>query len=264
MATSTETAATRVRWAGLTGREQGDASTPGPALVFLHGLTFNRRMWYPVLDALPPQVHAIAFDLPGHGGSDPLSGSGFAPAVAALHEAILEAGLEQPIVVGHSIGGPIAALYGAFHPVSAIVSVEAAMRFEPFAEQMRALAPMLAGADFDRAWEFYRESWRLDLLTDGERAFLDERASSGLVLGYQADILGESLDTIVGLRDDGLRRIRAARTPFLSLRANEVDADERAFLAERLPEAEIAVWPVGHHFPHVSDPQRFARLVAAS
>jgi hypothetical protein len=38
----------------------------------------------------------------------------------------------------------------------------------------------------------------------------------------------------------------------------------RAWVGERLPAAEIVVWPVGHHFPH---PERFAgllRSVAAS
>ena len=135
------------------------------------------------------------------------------------------------------------------------------MRFEPFADQMRSFAPMLAGDGFDQAWAFYRESMRMDLLTDAERGFLEERASAELVTTYQADILDGPLEAIVARRDDGLGRLRAAGTPFVSLYANEVDARERAFVAERLPQAEIAVWPVGHHFPHLSDPERFARLL---
>jgi pimeloyl-ACP methyl ester carboxylesterase len=236
-------------------------SAGGPSVVLLHGLTFNRRMWYPVLDALSAGTHAIAFDLPGHGGSDPPAGPGFAPVVSALREAILDAGLVAPLVVGHSIGGPIAALYGSLHPVSGVVSIEARMRFEPFAEQMRLFAPMLKGDGFDRAWAYYRASFRMDLLTGAERGLLDERASAELVTTYQADILDGPLEPIVARRDEGLARLRAARTPFVSLYATEVDPRERAFLAERLPQAEIAVWPVGHHFPHVSDPRRFAHLI---
>jgi pimeloyl-ACP methyl ester carboxylesterase len=255
------TDSSRIRWAGLSGREQGEAGADGPALVLLHGLTFNRRMWYPALDALPARTHAIAFDLPGHGGSDPLAGRGLAPAVSAVHEAVLEAGLAAPIVVGHSIGGPIAALYGALHPASGVVSIEAPMRFEPFAEHMRSLAPMLTGDGFDRTWASYRAGWRLDLLTDAERGFLDEQASQELVTAYQADILDGPFEAIVARRDEGLSRLRTAGTPFVSLYATEVDRQERAFLAERLPQAEIAVWHVGHHFPHLSDPARFARLL---
>jgi hypothetical protein len=40
-----------------------------------------------------------------------------------------------------------------------------------------------------------------------------------------------------------------------------VDQEERAFLDDRLPHAEIVVWPVGHHFPHLADPARFAAML---
>jgi pimeloyl-ACP methyl ester carboxylesterase len=40
-----------------------------------------------------------------------------------------------------------------------------------------------------------------------------------------------------------------------------VDPVERAFLDDRLPHAEIVVWPVGHHFPHLADPPRFATML---
>ena len=42
---------TRIRWAGLTGRERNGVD--GASFVLLHGLTFDRRMWGPILDALP-------------------------------------------------------------------------------------------------------------------------------------------------------------------------------------------------------------------
>jgi pimeloyl-ACP methyl ester carboxylesterase len=42
---------------------------------------------------------------------------------------------------------------------------------------------------------------------------------------------------------------------------NPVDEAERAFLSESLPLAELLVWPVGHHFPHLEDPARFAALL---
>src|SRR5262245_28710496 len=105
--------ACRVRWAGLSGREHGDPDAAGPAFVLLHGLTFDRRMWDPVLGALPRGRRAIALDLPGHGGSSPLRGRGLAAAVDAVREAVVAARLDSPILVGHSIGGPIASIYAA-------------------------------------------------------------------------------------------------------------------------------------------------------
>ena len=41
-----------------------------------------------------------------------------------------------------------------------------------------------------------------------------------------------------------------------------VDTSERTWLVDRLPAAEVVEWPVGHHFPHVTEPARFAALLA--
>src|SRR5262249_13397089 len=132
----------------------------------------------------------------------------------------------------------------------------------PFAERLRELGPALAGDGFDESWAFFRESWRLDLLTGTQRAFLHERASRELFLRYQSDLLERPLDDVVRWRDAGLDRLRRAGIPYVALHANAVDPADRAFLVERLPQAELVVWPVGHHFPHLSEPARFARLLA--
>lgn len=114
--------ASRIRWGDLAGREYGPRDAAGRTFVFLHGLTFDRLMWDPVLDALPAERHSIAFDLPGHGSSPMAPRPGLAAVVEALHAAVLETGLEAPIMVGHSIGGPIATLYAATHPAAGVVS----------------------------------------------------------------------------------------------------------------------------------------------
>ena len=250
-----------VRWAGLAGRRQGDPDAQKPAFVLLHGLTFDRRMWYPLLDALPARRQAIAFDLPGHGGSPALGRRGLEAVVEAVHHAVVAAGLDAPVVVGHSIGGPIASIYAAVHPTSGVVTVDSPVRFEPFAEQLRLLRPQLEGDGFDGAWEHFRQSMRFDLLTDAERAHVPDHPSREVFLSYQADLLERPLGELIRWRDEGLRRVRSAGIPYVALRANPVDPEERAFLAERLPQAELLVWPVGHHFPHVAEPERFARLL---
>jgi pimeloyl-ACP methyl ester carboxylesterase len=252
-----------VRWAGLAGRRHGARDAQDPAFVLLHGLTFDRRMWYPLLEALPDGRRAIAIDLPGHGGSPALGRRGLEAVVEAVHAAVVAAGLVAPIVVGHSIGGPIASIYAATHPTSGVVTVDAPVRFEPFAEQLRMLRPQLEGDGFDRAWEHFRQSMRFDLLTAAERASVPDHPSREVFLSYQADLLERPLAELIRWRDEGLHRVRSAGIPYIALRANPVDPEERAFLAERLPQAELLVWPVGHHFPHVAEPERFARLLTA-
>ena len=62
--TAATATSSRVRWACLAGRPHGDEDAGGRSFVFLHGLTFDHRMWEPVLQALPESHRAIAFDLP--------------------------------------------------------------------------------------------------------------------------------------------------------------------------------------------------------
>ncbi len=250
------------RWAGLTGREHGDETATGRPIVFLHGLTFDHRMWNPVLELLPGR-RAIAFDLPGHGGAPLVRESGLAPVVDAVHDAVLEADIDMPVVVGHSIGGPIAALYATTYPAAGVVSIEAPIRLEPFAGLLASVRPQLTGDRFDEAWTIFQQSMRMDRVPMPRRKLLrvGERASQEVVLNYQADLLEGPLDEVVRRRDDGLDRLRRLRMPYVSLHSNPVDEDERAWLVERLPQAEVVVWPVGHHFPHLADPARLAALV---
>lgn len=263
--TEIEPDAVRIRWAGLAGREHGRRSA-GACFVFLHGLTFDRLMWYPVLDALPEGYRAIAFDLPDHGGSAPLMRPGLAPVVEAVHDAVLDAGLQAPIMVGHSIGGPLAAIYAATYPAAGVVSIDAPLRLEPFAELLLSVAPQLQDDRFDETWDLFRKSWHTELLTEPQRELLRaaDRATQEQVLGYQADLLERPLGEVLSWRDEGLRALAHAGVPYLSLASSgPVAPEERAFLAERLPQAEIVVWPLGHHFPHVAEPDRFVRLLAA-
>ena len=168
--TAATATSSRVRWAGLAGRPHGDEDADGRSFVFLHGLTFDHRMWAPVLQALPESHRAIAFDLPGHGASSALATRGLEPVAEAIHEAVVAAGLDAPIVVGHSIGGSLATIYAATYEAAAVVSVDAPLRFEPFAELLLSLAPQLRGDGFDEVWSHFRASMHAERLSPANRA----------------------------------------------------------------------------------------------
>jgi pimeloyl-ACP methyl ester carboxylesterase len=246
---------------------RGDERARGTPLVFLHGLTFDRRMWDPVLDALPFTHRAIAFDLPGHGDSAALAQQRLDIVAEAIHAAVLDLGLDAPIVVGHSDGGRLAAIYAAAFRVAAVVSVEAPMRLEPFAELLRSLRPQLAGDRFAEAWAIFQDSWQMELLPAEARALLragDRRGDDALrqlVLTYYADLLERPLDDVLRTRDAALDRLRAAGTPYLAIHSHCVDPFDAAWLHERLPQAELLVWPVGHRFPHLTHPARLVVLL---
>ena len=94
--------------------EAGDPDAP--ALVFLHGIGGAARGWRRQLDTFSPSWRAIAWDMPGYGGSAPLPDVSIASLAGALADCIADLRLHRPILVGHSIGGMIVQRLIADHP----------------------------------------------------------------------------------------------------------------------------------------------------
>jgi len=55
--------------------------------------------------------------------------------------------------------------------------------------------------------------------------------------------------------------VATSGVPYLCLLANEPPAADVAWLEERVPQAEVVVWPVDHHFPHLARPALFVNLL---
>jgi 3-oxoadipate enol-lactonase len=79
----------------------------GTPLVFLHGIGGAARAWRPQLRAFGDRFRALAWDMPGYGGSAPLAWVSIAALAAALRDFLGAIGVRAPILVGHSIGGMI-------------------------------------------------------------------------------------------------------------------------------------------------------------
>src|SRR5215471_15003772 len=80
------------------------ARTP---LVFLHGIGGAARAWRSQIDGFSNRYNAMAWDMPGYGGSTPLTGVSIATLADALQEFLQQIDAKKPILVGHSIGGMI-------------------------------------------------------------------------------------------------------------------------------------------------------------
>ncbi len=82
--------------------------TAGPAIVFIHGWSSFKEIWWSTLLALAPHVRAFAPDMPGHGDT-PLQGSVKMRQIAArIVEFCAARRLDSIVLVGHSMGGNIA------------------------------------------------------------------------------------------------------------------------------------------------------------
>ena len=97
----------------------------GRPLVLLHGLSASSDSWRPVADRLRGSWRVIALDLRGHGASGrDTGGYSFGDHCADVSR-VLDALGERVVLVGHSLGGVIAAhLAQAHHPLVTAVFLE--------------------------------------------------------------------------------------------------------------------------------------------
>ena len=85
------------------------ATAEGPAVVFIHGIGGAARIWRAQLTTFSAAGYtSVAVNLPGYGGRRLAQEVNFEDLAADVEAAIASCGLEQPMLVGHSLGGMIA------------------------------------------------------------------------------------------------------------------------------------------------------------
>ena len=254
-------------YAGLAADDVGRSDERAP-IVFLHGLTFDRTMWRPTtaeLETRDPGRRAIALDLPGHGESADASSYTVEVTVERVRAAIVEAGLRDPILVGHSASSSVAAMYATQHRTSGVVLVEGTFLVAGFATMLRSMEPVLRGPGFGAAWSRISEyAFRLDEVPADVRSFVEatSRPRQDVVLGYWQDLFARTPDELQAWLDEGAATMRQIGLPITSVVGQDPGADEAAWLEANLPEARIEVWPGSGHFPHLAHPRAFAELLA--
>jgi sigma-B regulation protein RsbQ len=96
------------------------------ALVFLHGWCGNREYWKNQAEAFAADYRVIALDQAGHGESGKDRKAWTAGSLAGDVEAVVkELGLKRVILVGHSMGGPVALLAARRMPGTVVAVVGA-------------------------------------------------------------------------------------------------------------------------------------------
>jgi proline iminopeptidase len=109
---------------------EGDSLRERPSVVLVHGGpgSFDHSYLKPDFDRLADVAQVVYVDLPGHGRSDwgDASAWTFEGCADDLHAFCDALGITRPVVLGHSLGGPIVLLYAARHPGHAAGIVVAA------------------------------------------------------------------------------------------------------------------------------------------
>ncbi len=252
----------------------------GPTRLFVHGVGGTAATWDPVVEVLEQAGQSLlVVDLPGHGSSSKARGDYSLGALAcSLRDLLDHLGVDNVVLVGHSLGGGISMQFTYQFPqrVDGLVLVASGGLGEEASAFLRAAT--LPGAEFV-----------LPLIT--HQRSLVAMSSLGRLLaaiGIRHDGLSdEAIRTLEGLQDP------ASRTAFLATLRGVVDvhgqrvsavsrlssaADVPTLLVwgdrdpiipmshgqrahEALPDSRLIIFPGAGHEPHRFDPLRFAALL---
>ncbi|HWC13294.1 MAG TPA: alpha/beta hydrolase [Actinomycetota bacterium] len=212
----------------------------GPVILAIHGITASHMQWPYVARELQGEARFIAPDLRGRGGSRDLPGPYGMNAHADDLVAVLDhLDVERAVVVGHSMGGFVAAVMAMHHPdrVSSLVLIDGGFPLldapAPDVDVEQILHLMLGPSiercemtfdSFDACFDFWKQ----------HPAMQDEGAWNEVFQAYVTyDLMGEppelrskvNLDAILGDGRDTLvsEDLRAApgnvRCPMVLIRA---------------------------------------------
>jgi pimeloyl-ACP methyl ester carboxylesterase len=236
-----------------------DDEGAGTPVVFLHGLTFDRRTWRPIVERVNRSVRSITVDLPAHGAS------GGAPApldevAAQVYELVCSMALGRPVMVGHSMSGALVAVYAAAYPSRGLVSIDNGPDIRPMAQLIQRLAPLLRGPGFAEAWRTFEDSLGLERIPEPVRSLVvkSHHVSQDVILGYWDTVLRTDPEELQAFVDTLLRRLDV---PWLAVFGRPITRSERERFGW-LDDAQLEEWEGDGHMVHLVDPDRFtARLL---
>lgn len=104
-------------------------SSAAPWLIFLPGLTADRRLFDKQMEYFTGRVNCLVWDPPAHGESRPYPLDFSMDDLAAMVRGILDAeGIERPVLVGQSMGGYVSQAFIDLYPgrAAGFVSIDSA------------------------------------------------------------------------------------------------------------------------------------------
>ena len=256
------------------------AGDPGlPVVLLIHGITSSSATWDPIIPALAQHAHVVAPDLLGHGNSDkPRADYSLGAFASGLRDLLEHLGHERVTVVGHSLGGGVAMqfAYQYFEYCERVVLVSSGGLGREVSWALRAAT--LPGADL--VLPVIANSHLRDAGVAVSRLLrrLPVRLRPSVVevaRGYAT--LADSparmafVHTLRSVVEPGGQRVSASDRLYL--------ADGRAALIvwgaldtvipvahahvahAALPGSTLEIFEQSRHFPHMDEPERFARVL---
>jgi 3-oxoadipate enol-lactonase len=236
------------------------------AVVFLHGVGGAARIWAAQQASFERAgFRPIAVDLQGYGARPPVDAMGFELLAADVEDTIKRLGLEEPVLVGHSMGGMIAQTMLRRRPKEyrAVVLVATSPAFgNPSGEfQKKFLVDRLGPLDSGKTMA----ELATDII-DGIMGATPDPIGHALAVDCMAAVPASTYRAAVRclISFDERDNLRKVKVPVLVL-AGEHDRnappDMMKRMAARIPGARYVCLPGVGHLPNLEAPRRFDTTV---
>jgi pimeloyl-ACP methyl ester carboxylesterase len=238
------------------------AGSGDTALVFIHGWSCDRSYWKPQLSAFAGDYRVAAVDLAGHGASalrpKDWSIPAFGEDVAAVIRALAQ---RRVILVGHSMGGPVALEAARLEP-RRVVGVIGVDTFSA-----------LGGDTFDPAViAQFKDDLRRDFagttrgFVDGN--FFPKNSDPALRERIVADMASAPPEAGIASMEalfayDARRAAGALNVPVTAINADLQPAMDEAAARKSVPRFRLVTIKGTGHFPQLEAPERFNPMLRA-
>lgn len=238
----------------------------GTPIVLLHAFPLNRTMWEPQLDPFSASFRTIAVDLRGHGGSSlshtPYTLEDLATDIKDLLDHLT---IQQAYFVGLSMGGYILMAFYRLYPdrVKALVLADTRAQADT-ADGRAGRYEMIRTAETQGARAI------ADIMIPRLLSARTIKTNPELVKEVRAMIVHNPVETIaadlraMAERPDSVSLLANIARPTLIL-VGELDQgtppSDARLMADRIPNARLAVLPDAAHLSNLEEPMAFNHAV---
>jgi len=248
------------------------APKDAPTIVMLHGFTGSKENWFPVARLLRDRYRVVVPDLPGWGESSRIDGADYGflaqgERVARFLDSVSPN--ESVVLLGHSMGGGVAALTAARHPdrVARVGLIDAAgVRFNDNRFGIDVLAGKNPFAVHDEAslqryldTVFFNDTAKPLIPWPADRIYITRRKRDATFEQRVLDRIGRGDERF--LPGDSAAHIKQPALLLWCRQDAVIDASALALYAQRIPHAHRVLLDGCGHMSILEKPDAVAHAV---
>ena len=255
------------------------AGERGPVVVLIHGIAGTSEIWDRVLPLLGEHHQVIAPDLLGHGDSASGGDYSLGAYASGVRDLLAALGHDRATVVGHSLGGGVAMQFAYQFPemLERLVLVSSGGLGRDLNLLLRSAA--LPGAEYVLPLLFAAGLPSTGTKIASLIGRIGFRGGSDLEeIGRGFASLGDTearrafIHTVRGVIDPSGQRVDASNRLYLAAgipmlivwgaRDTMIPVEHAHAAHHQVPGSRLEIFEQAGHFPHVSEPRRFAEVLS--